>query len=94
MHFLFTFKIKLFKASLLFLSEFLWMNCVLFGASVMSSKLSINRMISLFSFLTGATSVLAKNLDPENIIYHIYLKTKGLTCTLLIYAQNDLTNQH
>ena len=47
------------------------MNCVLFGASVMSSKLSINRMISLFSFLTGATSVLAKNLDPENIIYHI-----------------------
>ena len=41
-----------------------FLNSVFDGASVISSKLMMNIIISPCSFLTGATSILAKNLLP------------------------------
>ena len=35
------------------------------GASVMSSRLRMNRIVSLPSFFTGATKTLHRNLLPE-----------------------------
>jgi len=45
------------------LREPLYESC-LSGASVMSSRLTINRMISLLSLRTGATRTLHRNLVP------------------------------
>jgi len=46
-----------------FLDECFWTS-VLTGASVMSSRLRMNSMTSLFSFFTGAISTLHRNVVP------------------------------
>ena len=52
------------KDHLLFLRELRY-ESLLIGASVMSSRLRMKRIVSLLSLLTGATKTLHRNLLPE-----------------------------